>query len=324
MKQEIKWGIIGLGKIANKFAEGLAPVENAVLYAVASRDSENAASFSKKHNAQVAYGSYSQLMQDENVDVIYIATPHVFHHDLTLDCIRHGKAVLCEKPFAMDLEEAEAMVKISKKEKVFLMDALWTMFLPHFQFVLKKVKSGELGKVKSLKADFGFSAEFDKTKRLFNKSLGGGSLLDIGIYPVFLAYSILGNPSKVIANAQFTETGVDANCDIKFQYAEGVEADLFSTFLERTPTIAEIEMEKGKIILNTRFHEPTSVTIISEDKEETLDFEMDTNGYFYEADHVTKMLQAGKTESEILDLEKTLDIMRLLDRIKSEIGLSYK
>ena len=324
MKQKIKWGIIGLGKIANKFAEGLAPVENAELYAVASRNKDNAISFSKKHNAQVAYGTYEELMQDSSVDVIYIATPHVFHHDLTLDCIRHGKAVLCEKPFAMNLEEAEAMVKLSKNERVFLMEALWTMFLPHFQFVLDKVNSGDMGKVKSLKADFGFPAEFDKTKRLFNKSLGGGSLLDIGIYPVFMAYSILGNPLKVNANAEFIETGVDSTCDIKFEYAEGVKANLFSTFLEKTPTIAEIEMEKGRIILNTRFHEPTSVTIITEEKEETLDFEVDTNGYYFEADHVTKMLQAGKVESDIMNFEKTLDIMRLLDKIRNEIGLSYK
>ncbi|HKJ49217.1 MAG TPA: hypothetical protein VJ973_09025, partial [Christiangramia sp.] len=218
----------------------------------------------------------------------------------------------------------EAMVKISRNKGVFLMEALWTMFLPHFQFVLEKVNSGELGKIKSLKADFGFPAEYDKTKRLFNKSLGGGSLLDIGIYPVFMAYSILGNPLKVNANAQFTETGVDATCDIKFEYSDGIEADLFSTFLDNTPTIAEIEMEKGRIILNTRFHEPTSVTIISENKEETLDFEVDTNGYYFEADHVTKMLLAGKVESDILNFEKTLDIMRLLDKIRNEIGLFYK
>ena len=324
MKEKIKWGIIGLGKIANKFAEGLAPVVNAELYAVGSRERENAVSFSKKHNAKFAYGSYMQLMQDENVDVIYIATPHVFHHDLTLNCIKHGKAVLCEKPFAMNLKEAEAMVKLSREKEVFLMEALWTMFLPHFQFVLEKVNSGELGKVKSLKADFGFQAEFDKTKRLFNKSLGGGSLLDIGIYPVFMAYSLLGNPMKINAKAQFTDTGVDSSCDIRFEYAKGVEAELFSTFLEKTPTIAEIEMEKGRIILNTRFHEPTSVTIITEAKEETLDFPMDTNGYYFEADHVTKMLQAGKVESDIMNLEKTLDIMKLLGKIRNEIGLSYK
>lgn len=323
MKQRIKWGIIGLGKIANKFAEGLAPVENAELYAVASRNKDNAISFSNKHNAQVAYGTYEDLMQDSNVDVIYIATPHVFHHDLTIACIKNGKAVLCEKPFAMNLEEAEAMVKISREKGVFLMEALWTMFLPHFQFVLEKINSGEMGKVKSLKADFGFPAKFDKTKRLFNKTLGGGSLLDIGIYPVFIAYSILGNPLKVNANAEFSETGIDSSCKVKFEYAEDVEADLFSTFMEKTPTITEIDMEKGRIILNTRFHEPTSVTIITKEKEETLEFKVDKSGYYFEADHVTKMLQSGKIESDIWNFEKTLDMMRLLDKIRNEIGLYY-
>ncbi|CAL66788.1 Gfo/Idh/MocA family protein [Christiangramia forsetii] len=321
--KKIKWGIIGLGKIANKFAEDLKSVSNAELYAVASREIEKANDFSKVHNSEMAYGSYEELMNDENVDVIYIATPHVFHHQLTLKCINHGKAVLCEKPFAMNLQEAEEMITLSRQKKVFLMEALWTRFLPHFQYVRERINSGEFGKVKSVKADFGFPAEFDKNKRLFNKSLGGGSLLDIGIYPVFLAYSILGKPENIKASAEFTETGVDSACNMKFNYADGVEADLFSTFQEKTPTTAEILLEKGKIILNSRFHEPTTITVISEGKEVIKDFGVHTTGYNFEAAHVTEMYQKGRIESDIWSHTQTTDLMTLLDSIREEIGLKY-
>ncbi len=320
---KVNWGIIGLGKIANKFAEDLAATKNAQLYAVASRSSETALSFAERHGASTGYGTYEQLMQDEKVHVIYIATPHVFHHELTMQCIKNGKAVLCEKPFAINLNEAREMVEFSRKEGVFLMEALWTRFLPHFEFVMEKVQSGELGKIKTVTADFGFTAEFDKSKRLFNKDLGGGSLLDIGIYPVFLAYCLLGKPEKIEASAQFAETSVDASCDIRFSYQHGVRADLYSTLLEKTPTTAEIELEKGKIFLDSRFHEPTTVKIGSEGNEETFYFGAKTKGYNFEADHVTKMLLQGKIESDIWHLDKTLELMDLLDTIRERIGLEY-
>lgn len=323
MKKEINWGFIGLGKIANKFANDLKEVKNAKLYAVASRNLENAEKFAEIHQSKVFYGSYEELMKDRNVDVIYIATPHVFHYELTMQCINHGKAVLCEKPFAMNIKEARKMVNLARKKDIFLMEAMWTMFLPHFRDVMKRISSGEFGKVLSIKADFGFAAEFDKTKRLFNKSLGGGSLLDIGIYPVFLVYSILGKPLEIEAEAEFTETGVDSECRIKFKYPDHVEADLHSSFKEKTPTVAEIELENGKIIMNSRFHEPTTVTFISEGNEETKDYGVDTTGYYFEAEHVTEMLQKSLTESEVMSLDKTLDVMELLDSIRSTIKLEY-
>ena len=323
MKRKIKWGIIGLGKIAGKFAKGLTSVENAELYAVASRDSEKAFEFAKEHKAEKAYGSYIQLMQDNEVDVIYIATPHVFHYQLTLDCLENGKAVLCEKPFAINISEAREMIEKARSENIFLMEALWTRFLPHFQFILKKVESNEFGKIRSIKADFGFKAEYNEQGRLFNKSLGGGSLLDIGIYPIFLAYTLLGKPEEIEAKAKFSDTMVDSICDMNFTYAEGVKAELYSSIEEKTATTAEIEFDKGNIILNSRFHEPTSVTIISEGKEETIEFGVESNGYNFEAEHVGEMLLQGKTESDIWSFENTLDLMDLLDKVRSQIGLEY-
>ena len=323
MKEKINWGIIGLGKIANKFASDLKKVSDAHLYGVASRNREKAVDFAKKYEAENAFGDYGQLINDTNIDVIYVATPHVLHYEITTECLRAGKAVLCEKPFAMNSAEAGKMIDLARSQNVFLMEALWTRFLPHFQFVLDKLNSGELGKIQSIRADFGFKAEFDKTKRLFNKSLGGGSLLDIGIYPVFLAYSILGKPEEIDASAEFAKTGVDYSCDIKLKYPGNVEAGLHSTFKEKTPTIAEIELEKGRIILNTRFHEPTSVTIILDGKEETRNFNAEGIGYNHEAEHVTRMLLQGRTESESWSLDNTKDLMSLLDEIRKKIGLEY-
>jgi len=321
--KKIKWGIIGLGKIAHKFAEGLTAVNSAELYSVGSRNLQNAEEFSRKHAVKNAYGSYEELMKDPVVDVIYIATPHTFHYELTLKSIRHNKAVLCEKPFAMNIQQAEEMIALSREKEVFLMEALWTRFLPHFQYVLKKIDSGELGKVTSIKADFGFLAEFDKTKRLFNKSLGGGSLLDIGIYPLFLAYTLLGKPESIQAKAKFTDTGVDSECDMLLKYPDNVDAVLFSTFKEETKTIAEIVLEKGSILINSRFHEPATVVIITDGKEEVKEFSVKTNGYNFEAEHVNDMLQKGKRESDIWSLENTRDLMNLLDAVRKVIGLTY-
>lgn len=321
--KKIKWGIIGLGKIAHKFCKDLLEVDDAELYAVASRNLNKAQAFKEEYGAQKAYGSYEELMEDKNVDVVYVATPHVLHHSISIACLKKGIAVLCEKPFAMNTGEVKEMIKTARENNVFLMEAMWTLFLPHFEYTMEEISSGKMGKIKSIKADFGFPAEFDTSKRLFNKSLGGGSLLDIGIYPVFLAYSLLGKPERIEADAQFAETGVDSSCEVTFHYKNGVTALLKSTIVEQTPTTAEIELEKGKVFINSRFHEPSSLDIELDEKNLEKDFEVHTIGYYYEAEHVTKMLQNGKTESDRMSFEKSLDLIGLLDDIRKEIALEY-
>ncbi len=321
--KKINWGIIGLGKIAGKFAGDLEEVEDAVLYGVASRKIEKAEDFKKEFDAEKAYGSYEELMEDPDVDVIYIATPHVYHAEIAKSCINHGKAVLCEKPFAMNKTEVEEMISLAKEKKVFLMEALWTKFLPHFKDVREKIKNGDYGKIKSVKADFGFEAEYDTSKRLFNKELGGGSLLDIGIYPVFLSYELLGMPESIEAKATFSETGVDDSCDIKFSYTDGVKAELFSTLKEKTDTTGIIEMENGKITLMSRFHEPTSVKYESNGRVEIRDFGATGRGYSFEAAHVTKMLQEGNTESNVMTFQDSINLISLLDSIREKINLKY-
>ncbi|OZV69763.1 oxidoreductase [Winogradskyella aurantia] len=319
----INWGIIGAGRIAAKFAEDLNSVSNCQLLAIASRDLEKAKQFALTHKAQKAYGSYEALVDDSGIDAIYIATPHSFHKPHSLLALAQHKAVLCEKPFAMNLEEVDAMIEGSKANNTLLMEAMWTMFLPHFQYVLNLVKNGHFGKVLKLEADFGFNPEYDETSRVFKKSLGGGSLLDIGIYPVFAALSTLGVPKSITAEATYFPNGTDATCTMEFNY-DDAQAILKSTFLEETKTEAIFHCERGLIKMNGRFHQPTTVTLISGNGDyKTKDFNCTRFGYNYEIEHFNTLLRQGKTESPIMPFETSRQLIHILDKVRAKIGLDY-
>ncbi|MHA6280976.1 Gfo/Idh/MocA family protein [Salinimicrobium sp. CAU 1759] len=321
--EKIKWGIIGPGKIAGKFATSLKEVKDAELYAVASRSFERAEFFAKENGATKAYGSYEEMLQDEELDVVYIATPHVFHYEHTLLCLKNEKAVLCEKPFAINRQQVEEMISTAREKQVFLMEAMWTPFLPHIKYVIDIVNSGKYGKIKTLTADFGFNAPFIETGRLFLKRLGGGSLLDIGIYPVFLALHSLGIPEKIEAKAQLGKTKVDEVCDVVFSYQHGVTAELHSTIIKKTPTVAEFELDKAIIKISSRWHEPATVTITTPQGAETKSFDVASYGYEYEARHVNDMLRKGRIESDVMSFEKSVQLISLLDQIRKEIKLEY-
>lgn len=318
-----KWGILGAGKIAGKFASDLKTVQEAELYAVGSRDLVKAEEFAREYKFSKSYGSYEELVNDEEVDIIYVATPHVFHYEHTLLCLKNRKAVLCEKPFAMNILQVEAMIATAIENEVFLMEAMWTYFLPHYRFVLDLVKSQKYGKLLKLEADFGFTASYLPEKRLYNKNLGGGSLLDIGIYPVFAALSLMGIPEKISANANLCSTGVDEDCAITFEYEDGKVATLSSTIIKTTPTTAKLIFEKAIVEIRSRFHEPTSILIAHEGKEEVVTFEVKTRGYNFEAIHVQEMIGKGRTESTVMTFDKSRELIRLLDSIREKIGLVY-
>jgi predicted dehydrogenase len=320
----IRWGILGLGKIAHKFADDLNQVKNSSLYAVASRSSNKSITFSKTFKAIKAYDSYLELAKDPNVDAIYIATPHALHKEHTILCLENGKAVLCEKPFAMNLNEVIEMINVSKLHGTLLMEALWTRFLPHYQYVLQLVKDKTYGEVIALEADFGFYREFDNTSRLFNKSLGGGSLLDIGIYPIFCALTILGEPTKVNAKATFYDNGVDSSCDMTFYYKNNVKAYLKSSLLEDTPTVAKIECEDATIFINRPFHKPTSIIIQQGEKVKTIDFNTETIGYNFEIEHFNTLLRSGDIESNLMPFSSSKLLIKLIDNVRLQIGLNYK
>jgi len=324
MHKTINWGIIGLGNIAHKFATDLLTIKDAKIYAVASRNQEKANEFASKYNATKAYSSYEALAKDPHIDAVYIATPHTLHKENTILCLDHGIAVLCEKPFAMDSDEVNEMIAKAKDKNVLLMEALWTYFLPHYRYVLKALEDRIYGDVLKLEADFGFYRAFDNSSRLFNKSLGGGSLLDIGIYPIFASLSALGIPKHIKANATYFENGADSSCDMVFEYEKNVKAILKSTLIEDTPTEAIFYCKKGIIKINHQFHNPSTISLIpNEGEAETIDFNNKTIGYNYEAIHFNELLRQGKTESNVMSFEFSQALIKTLDDVRNLINLHY-
>ena len=319
----ISWGIIGLGNIAHKFAQDLLNVKHAQLYAVASRSRSKAKTFSEIYNVQKAYDSYEELVKDPKIDAIYIATPHSFHKENTLLCLQNKKAVLCEKPFAMNYEEVDEMITLAKTNNTLLMEALWTYFLPHYKYVLDVLNKRQYGDILKIEADFGFKAEFDVSSRVYKKSLGGGSLLDIGIYPIFAALTTLGLPNSIEANASFFDNGVDSSCTMVFNYNNGAKAILKSTLSEKTPTEAIFYCERGTIKINSRWHAPSSVSLLVNGKENIIDFENKSIGYAHEILHFNQLLRDGKTESDIMTFGFSKKIIQTLDEVREIIGLTY-
>ena len=324
----IRWGILACGKIAKKFAADLKLVGDGELVAVASRDIDRAKQFAAEYPAKYVFGSYEELVNCDEVDAIYVASPHSHHHEHTMLSLNHGKAVLCEKAFAINQRQAKEMVDLARAKKIFLMEALWTRFLPHYSKVREMIAEGKLGELKGVLANFGFKPPEPVSPRIFEPSLGGGSLLDIGIYPVFLAQSILGVPDSITAKMDPASTGVDEQCSMVFHYKNGVTANLFSTLASNLETDADIFGTKGRIRLTNRFYEPsatiqyypdiiTSRTIIPIEKEPGW-------GYQHEIRHVNECLKKGLTESPVWSLNDTLSLMQTLDRIRKEMGLFYK
>jgi len=321
--RKIRWGIIGLGNIANTFAQDLLTVDDCELYAVASRSQQRADEFAKQYRATKSYCNYDALVSDENIDAIYIATPHALHKENTLLCLQRGVAVLCEKPFAMNENEVNNMISIAKESNVLLMEAMWTYFLPHYQFVLEQLNNKNYGELLKIEADFGFMQEFDSTSRLFKKSLGGGSLLDIGIYPIFAALSTLGVPDSLSADATFFTNGTDSSCTMQFNYNSGANALLTSTLLDNTTCEALFYCERAVIKLSRHFHCPTTVIIFTDKEQETINFDCKTNGYSYEINHFNNLLRQGKTESDIMTFNFSRNLMKTLDNVRAIIGLIY-
>ena len=320
----VRWGIIGLGNIAHKFAQDLLTVKDAQLYAVASRSHKKASEFAELYGAIKSYSSYNDLAIDKNIDAVYIATPHALHKENSLLCLNNGIAVLCEKPFAMNAEEVDEMISCAKTNNTLLMEALWTSFLPHYQFAINRLKENTLGKLLKMEASFGFFRAFDNNSRLFNKSLGGGSLLDIGIYPIFAALSILGTPQIIKAKATFFDNGADSSCNMVFYYENNITAHLRSSLLEDLPTEAIFYCEKGIIKINKQFHCPSTVSIIIDDKEELLDFDYNTIGYNFEIEHFNALINQGKLESPIMSFEFSKELIAIIDDVRSKIKLKYQ
>ena len=325
MSKKIGWGIIGLGKIANTFAADLLLSENSVLHAVASRDIKKAKAFSKKYHSVKYYDSYQSLANDPKIDIVYIATPHALHFDNTIMCLKSGKSVLCEKPMGMNRQQVKKMQDEAKSRKLFLMEGLWTRFIPATEKLLEIFEKKELGNLLAVKADFGFKADFDPKSRVFNKKLGAGSLLDIGIYPVYLSLLTLGIPSNIEATARFTSTGIDAFCSMRFDYGNTVKASLESTIETDTPTEAYIYGTDGYIHLHSRFHHTRKISVYKDGMpEQVYEIPYIGNGYLHEIEEANSCLQNHQTESSKLPHQVSIDLISILDRVRDAIGLKYE
>ena len=323
--KKYNWAILGCGHIANKFVSDLKLLPNANMYATASRDWQKANEFKSKYGFEVAYGSYLEMVNDPKVDAVYIATPHSHHHEHALLCLNHKKAVLCEKAFAINRNEAVEMIECAKKNNTFLMEAFWTMFQPSFIKAMEILKSGELGKLQIVRSDFAFNAPFIEEKRLYNVNLGGGSLLDIGLYPVFAALTSLGKPKTVKTFAHFSTTGAEESISIIFKYSGGEMANLTSSFAVHSPIQTEYWCENGYMILNPRWFMPTKITVVKHGQEPRHfnSEHYEGTGYQYEAAHVMQCLDEGKIESNRMTWQTTLDLMEVLDRIRIDAGIFF-
>ncbi len=321
-----KWGVIGLGKIAHKFVQDLQRLPNAEVVAVASTSATRAETFAAQYGIKYFFGDYEALLEVAGLDVVYVATAHTGHCEATLSCLRRGVAVLCEKPLAMNSAEVRQMVATARRHNVFLMEAIWTRFLPTLGEVLQIIEKGELGTLTTLKADFGFRAPFDPQSRIFDPRLGGGSLLDVGIYPVFLSLLLFGKPTVVKAVATLGRSKVDESCAVLLQYEGGKTALLDSSIVTKTDSEACIYGTAGSIKIHHRWHGPNEgFTIQSDNKPPELrQFLWDEgNGYTYEAREVMRCLAEGKTESNLLPLQFSTDLMELMDTIREEAGIFY-
>ena len=325
-EQTIRWGIIGTGRIARAFAEGLKFTTNGKLHGIASRSLASAQSFAQEWDIPSAFGNYQELAESDAIDAVYIATPHSSHAENAILCMKNKKAVLCEKPFAVNSSEVEAMIKTSREMNVLLMEGMWSRFPPLMNQLRDWLNEGKLGDIRTLHADFGFlPKERDPNGRLFNLELAGGSLLDLGIYPVSLASMIMGKPTDIQTLANIGPTGVDEQAGWIFRYSNGALAMLLSSLECETRQEAFIAGSIGNVRVHKQCWKPQKMTFTETNGEasETIEMPFVGNGFNYEAESFGDLLIQGKKESPIMPLDESLELMNQMDKIRKEWNLVY-
>ena len=324
MSTDFRWGILASGGIATAFARDLSYFNNHIVAAVGSRSKESADSFATEFPGCVAYGSYEELVSDPTLDAIYVATPHPYHVSNTVLALNAGKPVLCEKPFTINAGEARQMKAAADANGVALMEAMWARFLPHMHRVREILASGVLGDIWAVEADHGQRLSDYANPRHWEPSLGGGALLDLGIYPISFAHMVLGKPDSITSSATFTDKGVDASSTAIFNYKSGAQAILTSNMMVSTPCRATICGTLGKIEIDRTFYNPASMRVIMHDGT-TTEYPADYKGHGLreQAKEFERVVRSGAMNSPILTPDESIEIMGSLDEIRRQIGLIY-
>ena len=319
----VRWGILATGKIAGAYAENLALLPEAEIAAVASRRLESAREFAARHDAAAAYGSYDELVADPDVDVVYVATPHALHRENVLLAFEAGKPVLCEKALTLNAREAEELVAAARDKQLFFMEAMWMRCNPVIRRIQQIVDLGLIGAIQQVRADLGFFVDVPPENRMLNPELGGGALLDMGIYPLTFAHLFLGEPDQMQAVATMAPTGIDLNVAIALGYEGGAVASLTSTMTSWSPRSASIATQQGRIDLAEPFHAPKKAIWDSDGQTQEISENVIGNGLANEALEVIRCLRNGEIESPLVPLDETVALMALMDRIREKIGLRY-
>ena len=324
MKKKFKWGIIGTGGIAGSFANDLSYLNDHTVAAVGSRALTSAHNFSSKYPGCVGYPSYSELVADPDLDGIYIATPNNFHAKHTVLALKAGKPVLCEKPFAINVNEVELMVNVATQNQLTLVEAMWTRFLPHIEKVREIITSGVLGNIHTLQADHGQRLSDSKNPRIWEPSLGGGALLDLGIYVVSFAHLILGVPTKITAKSTFTDKGVDSQTSAIFEYNNDAQAILNTTLKNATTCRAIVSGVKGWLEIDGAFYKPTSMRVVLYDGTTTeYSNHYKGHGLREQAIEFARCVRSGLIQSSMMSHNESLAVMRSMDEIRMQVGLHY-
>ena len=321
---QFKWGIIGTGGIAHAFAKDIALLEGHSVHAIGSRNLTTAQNFAGEFNAAMSYGSYEELVHDDTIDAVYVATPHPSHIENVLLALNAQKPVLCEKPFSVNAQQAREMVNTAKANNVAIMEAMWARFLPHYAKIREIVASGVLGQITTIHADHGQRLADQDIPRLVEPSLAGGALLDLGIYPISFAHMILGIPTSITANAVLTEKGVDAQTSIILNYPHGAQAVLNTSMIVQTPCTAVVAGLNGYLEVDRTFYNPTSMRVTLYDGSITeYPNTYIGRGLREQAAEFARVVQSGEKESPILRTTDTVAIMEIMDSVRDQIGLKY-
>jgi predicted dehydrogenase len=319
----VRWGILATGKIARSFAQALRLLPDAEIAAVGSRRRETAVAFAEEHRVARAYDSYEGLVADPDVDVVSVATPHALHPDDVGLAFDAGKPVLCEKPLTLNADQAEALVARARAQRLFLMEGMWTRCIPLIRRLQQVLGTGELGEVRQVTAGLGFVVEAPPGDRLLDPALGAGALLDMGIYPLTFARLFLGHPETVTVAANVSPTGVDLDLVIGLVHPGGATAALTSTMTADSSRTASIATSLGRFDVPAPFHHPVTGVWTSGSHTETLTEPRLGTGLAHEAAEVMRCLRSGEIESPLVPLDETLAMMRLMDGIRRQAGVSY-